>query len=80
MSDSLDPYYEWLGIPAEDQPPTHYRLLGITQLETNPTVIENATDRKMRYLRSFQNGPRGNVSQKLLNEVARARSDGGRKS
>ena len=73
MSDSFDPYYEWLGIPADEQPPSHYRLLGISQLETNPTVIENATDRQMQFLRTFQNGPRGPISQRLLNEVARAR-------
>jgi curved DNA-binding protein CbpA len=73
MSSTFDPYYEWLGIPAEDQPPTHYRLLGIAAFEVSATVIENAADRQMRYLRTLQNGPRGPISQQLLNEVSRAR-------
>ena len=28
MSDHFDPYYTWLGIPPEEQPPDHYRLIG----------------------------------------------------
>jgi hypothetical protein len=28
MSD-FDPYYHWLGIAPKDQPPNHYRLLGV---------------------------------------------------
>ena len=35
MAADFDPYYRWLGIPAEEQPPNHYRLLGIQDLETN---------------------------------------------
>ena len=30
MSDTLDPYRVWLGIPPESRPPTHYELLGIS--------------------------------------------------
>ena len=29
MAESFDPYESWLGIPPEDQPPNHYRLLGL---------------------------------------------------
>ena len=29
MKQSFDPYHKWLGIPPEDQPPHHYRLLGV---------------------------------------------------
>jgi len=75
MSDSFDPYYTWLGIPPEDQPPSHYRLLGIKPLEENPDVIENAADQRMAHLRTFQAGRHSDLSQKLLNEVAR--QDGG---
>ena len=42
MSDAFDPYYIWLGIPPEDQPPHHYRLLGVTLFESNREVIEAA--------------------------------------
>lgn len=69
----FDPYYHWLGIPPEEQPPHHYRLLGIRPLEENRDVIQNAADRQMSHLRTFQNGPHGAMSQQLLNEVAAAR-------
>jgi hypothetical protein len=58
------------------QPNSRRRIIGcwgVTPFEQSPSVIENATDRQMRFLRTFQNGPRGPLSQKLLNEVARAR-------
>ncbi len=73
MSETFDPYHEWLGIPARLQPPTHYRLLGIAVFEESPTVIENAADRQMAHLRTFQTGKHVAESQKLLNEVATAK-------
>jgi len=73
MSQEFDPYHRWLGIPPEHQPPDHYRLLGIQLFETQPDVIENAADRQMAYLRTFQTGPHAALSQKLLNQVAAAK-------
>jgi hypothetical protein len=73
MSQEFDPYHRWLGIPPEHQPPDHYRLLGIQPFETQPDVIENAADRQMAYLRTFQTGPHAALSQKLLNQVAAAK-------
>ncbi len=52
----FDPYYHWLGIPPDEQPPTHYRLLGIQALESNRQVIQNAADRQMAHLRTFASG------------------------
>ncbi len=31
--------YRWLGVPPAEQPPDHYRLLGLTRFEADPTVI-----------------------------------------
>lgn len=73
MPDSFDPYYKWFGIPPKDQPPNHYRLLGLELFEGDPDVIESAADRQMAHLRSLQSGPHGALSQKLLNEVSAAR-------
>ena len=73
MSDTLDPYHQWLGIKPDEHPLDHYRLLGITPLEENLTAIENAADRQMGHLRKFQTGKHSALSQKLLNEVAAAR-------
>ncbi|MEN6457714.1 MAG: NPCBM/NEW2 domain-containing protein [Thermoguttaceae bacterium] len=73
MDRSFDPYYIWLGIPPEDQPPNHYRLLGVKLFESNPDVLQSAADRQMVHLRTFQMGKHSAVSQKLLNEVSAAR-------
>ncbi len=70
---SFDPYRKWLGIPAEDQPPNHYRLLGIGLFESDADVIANAADRQMVHIRSFQTGKYAPLSQKILNELASAR-------
>lgn len=70
---SFDPYYKWLGIPPEEQPPNHYRLLGIPLFESDLDVIENAAHRQMVYVRTFQTGRNADLSQKLLNELAAAK-------
>ena len=72
MSDDFDPYYTWLGIPANDQPPNHYRLLGVQPFEDNPDVISNAADQRMAHVRTFQTGKRARYSQRVLNELAAA--------
>ncbi len=73
MLEKFDPYHEWLGIPASEQPPHHYRLLAIPAFEESPTVIDSAADQRMAHLRTFQTGKHGAESQRLLNEVAAAR-------
>jgi hypothetical protein len=73
MSEPFDPYYHWLGIPPHEQPPNHYRLLSIQLFEPNPQVIQNAVDRLMAHLRTFQTGRRAAESQRLLNEISRAK-------
>lgn len=73
MSDGFDPYHKWLGILPEEQPADLYRLLGIALFENDPDVIESAADRQASHLRSFQSGKQSAASQKLLNEVSKAR-------
>ncbi|MBI2480678.1 MAG: serine/threonine protein kinase [Planctomycetia bacterium] len=69
---NFDPYYYWLGIPPKDQPPNHYRLLGIERFEENEEVISRAADRQMAHVRTFQSGPRSAQSQELLTKIAQA--------
>ena len=73
MAESFDAYHEWLGIAPKDHPPNHYRLLGIDLYESNADVIDNAADRQMAHLRTFQTGGRSTLCQQLLNEVSAAR-------
>ncbi len=73
MTDSFDPYYTWLGIPPGEQPPNHYRLLGVREFEANTDVIANAADRQMTHVRTFQSGKNSKHSQHILNELAKAK-------
>jgi hypothetical protein len=73
MSDAFDPYRKWLGIPPQEQPPNHYRLLGVGLFEDDADTIAGAADRQMAHVRTFQTGRHSAVSQKLLNELAAAR-------
>ena len=69
----FDPYHVWLGIPPEDQPPSHYRLLAIPELESDPDVIDTAAERQTLLLRTFQTGDQAQLAEQLLNEVSAAR-------
>jgi hypothetical protein len=73
MAEQFDPYRKWLGIPPEEQPPNHYRLLGIALFEDDIDVIAHAADRQMSHVRKFQSGQNGHHSQQILNELAKAR-------
>jgi len=73
MAQEFDPYYKWLGIPPRDQPPHHYRLLGIEVFENDRDVIDAAANRIMAYLKDLAAGDEAEYSQNLLNEVSRAR-------
>jgi hypothetical protein len=73
MSESFNGYHVWLGIPPGEQPPNHYRLLGIALFETDLDVIDHAADRQMAHVRTFQSGRNAGLSQQILNELAAAR-------
>ncbi|MDO4549799.1 MAG: SUMF1/EgtB/PvdO family nonheme iron enzyme [Planctomycetia bacterium] len=73
MPASFDPYHEWLGISPEERPISHYRLLGIKNLESQESVISNAADRQMTFIRTFQTGKYSQESQQILNELSQAR-------
>ena len=83
MPDYFNPYYKWLGIPVDQQPADHYRLLGLERFEVNCDVIAHAADQRMMHLRAVQTGEHGLLSQQLLNEILVARScllDAGQKA
>lgn len=73
MSKPFDPYYTWLGIRPEEQPPNHYRLLALQPFEDNLDTIEHAADARMAHLRTLQAGQHSTDCQRLLNEVAAAK-------
>ena len=73
MAEQFDPYRKWLGIPDQTQHPHHYQLLGLVLFEDDLDVIENAANRQMSHVRSFQTGQYASYSQDLLNEIAQAK-------
>ena len=73
MSDGFDPYHRWLGIRDQQRPPNHYRLLGLELFEDDADVIAEASDRQMGHVRTHQTGRHSETSQRLLNELAKAK-------
>lgn len=69
----FDPYYKWLGIRPEHQPPDHYRLLGLDTFESDTDVIQSAAERQMAHIQSYKIGPQSDLSQRILNEIAKAK-------
>ena len=74
MPKVLDPYHRWPGIPPKDQPPNHYRLLGIERFEPDQEVIRDAAEQRMAHVRTYQLGQYSELSQKILNELAAAKA------
>ncbi|MDB4532797.1 SUMF1/EgtB/PvdO family nonheme iron enzyme [bacterium] len=69
----FDPYHEWLGIPPEEQPANHYRLLGLELFEADRGVIEAVSLEQIAHVRTFAIGANSEQSQLLLNELSAAR-------
>ena len=57
MPEPFDPYHRWLGIPPKEQPPDHYRLLGLQRFEKRPGVIEAAAEERIDSLDAYVVGP-----------------------
>ena len=72
MTEQFDPYYQWLGIRPEEQPPNHYQLLGLRCLEDDPEAIQHAADRQTAHLRTLRTNKNEEMAKKLLDEVAAA--------
>lgn len=68
----MDAYHKLLGIPPNEQPPNHYRLLAVDLFETDEEVIANAARGRCQFLRSVSlRSPE--VSEPLLNEIMAAK-------
>jgi hypothetical protein len=69
----FDPLHQWLGIAPVDQPPDHYRLLGLSRFESNPDVIDAASDRHLAFLHGMINGPHAKEAEELANKISTVR-------
>ena len=68
----FDPYHRWLGIPPHEQPATLYRLLGISDFETDREVITEASYRQIGHVKQYASGPHRDAANEILNELAKA--------
>ncbi len=73
MVDNYDAYHLWLGIPPDEQPPSHYRLLGVRLFEQNVEVIRNAADRQRTHVKRLGINQHQQRGQDLLNEIEAAK-------
>lgn len=71
--DEYDAYHLWLGIPPDEQPPSHYRLLGVRLFEQNAEVIRNAADRQRAHVKRLGINQYEKRGQDLLNEIEAAK-------
>ena len=68
-----DAYANWLGIPVQFRPPTHYQLLGIEPAELDLAAISAAAERQLGRLRLHQDGPEAEHCRRLQAEIIQAR-------
>ena len=69
---NFDPYHRWLGIPPHEQPPTLYRLLGISDFESDQDVITEASYRQIGHVKQYASGPHRDAANQILNELSQA--------
>ena len=69
-----NPYFQWLAIPLEEQPPHFYRLLGLPLYESDMGAITQAADRRIAFVKAFQTGADAEIAYRVLNELMRART------
>lgn len=74
MSDAFDPYQQWLGISADEQPPNYYRLLGINLFENSAQVIQSAAERQVAQVEEVRAQQPAQVSDRILSELSAARA------
>jgi len=68
----FDPYHQWLGIPKDKRPPTHYQILGIAPDERSHYVIRGAAERQRQYVLSFEHGIHRAKADEVLGAIADA--------
>ncbi len=69
---AIDVYKQWLGIPEELRPPTHYQLLRLVDFEDDPEKIRAHYKKLNNVVRKYATGDYMLESQELLNELAKA--------
>jgi hypothetical protein len=72
--EAFDPYRKWLGIPPEEQPPHHYRLLGLELFEEDADVIVNAADARLSFLQTFVKNQYAFMADRIAAQIKEAQA------
>ena len=73
MTESFDPYRDWLQISTEERPPNHYALLGIPLFESDHHVIRNAALDVTAILRQYQLSDKSSEATQIANAIVQQR-------
>ena len=73
MQDRFDPYQQWLGISTADQPPDHYRLLGLPPFTDDREAISRAARARIGQVRLADAGRQPELAERLVAELSLAR-------
>jgi hypothetical protein len=68
----IDVYKDWLGITEKARPLNHYQLLRLKQFEDDAGKVRDNYRKMNAHVRKYAAGEYGPLSQKLLNELAKA--------
>jgi len=74
MSGGFNALREWLGISLDEQPPSHYQLLGLKPFEHDDAKIERAAQRQSSKLKQHSEGPHAAEAKQTLGEIAAAKA------
>jgi len=74
MPEKLDPYQAWLGIPPAEQPPNHYRLLGIPLFDGDHRTINAAAERQLALVAAAQTSGNAAIARHIVEQIKAARS------
>ncbi len=72
MAADFDAYYKWLAIPPAEQPPNHYRLLGLPLFEADQEVIAAAAVQRFNWVRKFETSAHADLAHELAREIKAA--------
>lgn len=74
MSDTFNPYGEWLGLDPALTQPNRYEVFGLEPFESDADKISHAADRAIAKVRGFRPGQRAAYWAKLLDELRDAKN------
>ncbi len=69
---AIDPYLAWLGVKTAERPPSCYALLGLRELENDPSAIAAAARQARKTVRAYQIGKYRKEALAVLREIGEA--------